>query len=118
MRASNTTLQHPARPTQVDIYAFSQHQQQVSDIENQRTPQNSVASQSGQVVASRQTALIYIRERPIRPPTPTVVLPQPTAQPASLAGSGYVLSREAKALGAFFGACIVIGAGGAALKNL
>ena len=118
MRPSNTTIQQTAQQTQVDVYAYSQQQQQVSDIENQHAAQNGRPSQPVQVVASRETALIYVRERPIRLPDPTAVVAQPPYQ-TSPAGSDYALSTEAKILAGIFGVCIAIGAGtAAALRNV
>ena len=117
MRSSNSGIQQTRESIQFDIYALSQHRQQASDIENQRPMQTGRPSQPVQVVASRQTALIYVRERPIRPPTPTIVVPRTPVRPASPAGSESAFSTEAKVLGGILVACVVIGAGAAAARH-
>ena len=114
MRSSNSTTQQARAPIQFDFYAISQHRQQISDIENQRPTHTDRPSQPAQVVTSRQTALIYVRERPVRPPTPTVVVPRAPVRPASPAGSDSVCSYDAKVLCGLAVATVVIGAGTAA----
>ena len=114
MRSSNNTIQQSNQRTQYDIYAFTQHRQQAYDIENQSSTQLGHApQQSAQVLASRQTALIYVRERPTRPLTPPVVVAPPQRRAAPPSGA-----REMQILGGFVVACVVVAAGAAAAKSM
>ena len=115
MRSSNNVTQQPAQRSQFDIYTLFQDRQQVPDIENQRSAQSSRSAQQVQVVASRQSALIYVRERPIRPQTPPVVVPQPPPWQPSPANSDSELPPPAKVLCWFLALAIMIGVGAAAV---
>lgn len=113
MRSTNNTIQQSNQRPQYDIYAFSQHRQQAYDIENQASTQHGrTPQQSAQVLASRQTALIYVRERPTRPLTPPVVVAPPPRRTAPASGT-----REMQMLGGFVVACVVVAAGAAAAKS-
>lgn len=109
-----------------DVYAVSQQQRQTFDIETPAVARQGHSSQPPvQVVATRETALIYVRERPSAPrpavpPVAVLAVPQPAApqvnQPVPVANADE-MSTEAKVLGLCLSGCLGIGLSALAFKK-
>lgn len=109
-RFPSSTVQQAPQSSQYNTYPVLAYAQPVADVENARPAQQPV-----NLVVTRQTALIYVRDRPVIRPSVTVVQAPRAAPPLQRLESPTedMCSPQTKIMAAALGVFLVVGAGAA-----